>query len=275
MGGERKEPVFGEVRRYFCDYCGICRSKKSHVNAHMLSHHQYQVGNLLRSSIKWPQSHTTCFERPFTCPVDDCHSSYRRKVHLTRHLLKHQGKLFTCPVQNCNSRFAFQSSIKRHVKEFHDESPPNNVGSKQYVCSEIGCGKVFKFASKLQTHEDSHVKLDLEVVCSEPGCFKHFTNEQCLKTCGTKQLRKNIKRHLRTHKSGCSSEGIRCHFKGCLHTFSTKTRCHVYTHGDLEELDEQFRQRPRGGRKRKSPPVEALLRKRVTPPSQSDSILSV
>ncbi|RVW41948.1 hypothetical protein CK203_081608 [Vitis vinifera] len=44
--------------------------------------------------------------------------------------------------------------------------------------------------------------------------------------------------------------------------------------GDFEELDEQFRQRPRGGRKRKSPPVEALLRKRVTPPSQSDSILS-
>ncbi|RVX01946.1 Transcription factor IIIA [Vitis vinifera] len=78
-------------------------------------------------------SHTTCFERPFTCPVDDCHSSYRRKVHLTGHLLKHQGKLFTCPVQNCNSRFAFQSNIKRHVKEFHDESPPNNVGSKQYL----------------------------------------------------------------------------------------------------------------------------------------------
>lgn len=44
--------------------------------------------------------------------------------------------------------------------------------------------------------------------------------------------------------------------------------------GDFEELDEQFRLRPRGGRKRKSPPIEALLRKRVTPPVQSDSILS-
>ena len=37
--------------------------------------------------------------------------------------------------------------------------------------------------------------------------------------------------------------------------------------GDFEELDEQFRLRPRGGKKRKSLPIEALLRKRVTPPS--------
>ncbi|XP_034692723.1 transcription factor IIIA [Vitis riparia] len=350
--GERgeKEPIFRDVRRYFCDYCGLCRSKKALIRAHMLSHHKEEMeGQKVHNneekegeksnacgecgaSFKKPaylkqhmQSHS--LERPFTCPVDDCQSSYRRKDHLTRHLLQHQGKLFTCPVENCKRRFAFQGNMKRHIKEFHDEeSPPNDVGSKQYVCPELGCGKVFKFASKLQKHEDSHAKLDsVEAVCLEPGCLKHFTNEQCLKAhlqschqhiiceiCGTKQLKKNIKRHLRTHESVCSSERVKCHFKGCLHTFSTKsnldqhvkavhlklrpfvcgipgcgmrfpfkhvrdnhekTGCHVYTHGDFEELDEQFRLRPRGGRKRKSPPIEALLRKRVTPPSQSDSIL--
>lgn len=54
--------------------------------------------------------------------------------------------------------------MTRHVKEFHeDESSPDDVGTKQYVCSEAGCGKVFKFASKLAKHENSHGKFLLSI----------------------------------------------------------------------------------------------------------------
>ncbi|XP_012442876.1 transcription factor IIIA isoform X1 [Gossypium raimondii] len=346
--GERVSgPIFKDIRRYFCDHCGICRSKKSLITTHILTHHPEKIDNGGKeeeevstsnecqecgATFRKPahlkqhlQSHS--LERPFVCLVDDCHASYRRKDHLNRHLLQHQGKLFSCPIETCNSKFAFQGNMKRHVKEFHDEdsSSTDAASQKQYICQEVGCGKVFKFSSKLRKHEDSHVKLDsVEAFCSEPSCLKYFSNEQCLKAhvqschqyincqiCGAKQLKKNIKRHLRSHESGVASERIKCDFGGCLHTFSTKSNLrqhvkavheelkpfacsfsgcgmrfsykhvrdnheksalHVYVPGDFIESDEQFQSRPRGGRKRTCPTVEMLIRKRVAPP-QMDTMM--
>ncbi|PON82344.1 TFIIH C1-like domain containing protein [Trema orientale] len=379
-GGGEERPIFlfRDIRRYFCEYCGICRSKKSLIASHILTHHkeeldkarteeegdategvkgsntceecgvtfkkpaylkqhmqshspEYQVGRPPEKLHQEGLNHATFLvfvilsQRPYVCSVDDCRSSYRRKDHLTRHLLGHKGKLFKCSIENCRREFSIQGNMKRHVREQHNGDNPSTSteSEKQYVCQEAGCGKAFRFASKLRKHEDSHVKLDsVEAVCAEPGCMKIFTNEQCLKehihschqhitceVCGTKQLKKNLKRHLRTHEEKGPVESIKCMYKGCDHTFSTKsnlnqhvkaahlkqkpfvcsfsgcgarfsykhvrdnhekTGCHVYTHGDFEEADEQFRSRPRGGRKRKYPTVEMLVRKRVSPPNQLD-----
>ncbi|XP_020242143.1 transcription factor IIIA isoform X2 [Asparagus officinalis] len=262
--------------------------------------------------------------RPFTCLIEDCYLNYRRKDHLNRHLLKHQGKLFDCPMENCKKRFAFQGNMTRHVKEMHgDESSVE--GEKQYICSEVGCGKTFKYASKLRKHEDSHVKLDyVEVICAEPGCLKAFANSDCLKahmqsshrhvlceTCGTQQLKKNFKRHLRIHEGNVETERIKCNFQGCQYTFSNKSNlnkhikavheelrpfpclfsgcgqkfsykhvrdnheksgAHVHVLGDFLEADERWRSRPRGGRKRKDFSVEMLMRKRVASLDQDSAV---
>ncbi|KAL0337867.1 UNVERIFIED_CONTAM: Transcription factor IIIA [Sesamum calycinum] len=336
-GEKTRGAIFTDIRRYYCEYCGICRSKKALIASHILAHHEEELkakeqseeqghGKKLNiceecgASFQKPahlkqhmQSHS--LERPFTCPVDDCHSSYRRKDHLTRHMLQHQGKLFECPVEDCKSRFTIQGNMTRHVKEFHSESADANVKQpKEYVCAEHGCGKVFKYLSKLRTHEDSHadswlnaVKLDsVEAFCAEPGCMKYFTNEQCLREhilschqyitcdkCGTKQLKKNVKRHMRMHE-GTSNlnqhikavhmelKPFKCSIPGCHMRFAfkhvrdnhEKSGCHVYTPGDFVESDEQFRSRPRGGRKRKYPVIETLMRKRIVPPSESDLVMN-
>ncbi|KAI5410910.1 hypothetical protein KIW84_056161 [Lathyrus oleraceus] len=276
-----------------------------------------------------PRSRSIQNERPYVCTLEDCNASYRRKDHLNRHLLQHQGKNFKCPIENCKSDFSLQSNLKRHLVEMHDENstpPRNGENQKRFVCPENGCGKVFRYASQLQKHEDSHVMLEtVDVVCLEPGCLKHFTNSECLKahvkschqyvtcdTCGTKQLKKNMKRHLRTHEIGTSTEPFKCEFKDCDCTFSTKsnlqkhekavhlelrrfvcgfpncgmrfaykhvrdnhekTAKHLFTLGDFEEADEEFRSRPRGGVKRKYPTVDMLIRKRVTPPGQLENLL--
>ena len=190
---------------------------------------------------------------------------------MARHM-KHEGKLFECTFEGCKQNFTLQGNMTRHVKEFHNESASAEV--KQHVCSEHGCGKVFKYLSKLKKHEDSHgtlllfdsyavklyfdgnicysfvmfgfdaVKLDsVEAFCAEPDCMKYFSNEQCLKEhirschqhimcdqCGTKQLKKNIKRHMRMHKEGPSLERIKCSFKGCMLTFSNVSPFPSKTH---------------------------------------------
>ncbi|KAK3137647.1 hypothetical protein QOZ80_5BG0455130 [Eleusine coracana subsp. coracana] len=261
----------------------------------------------------------TLLQRPFACHVDGCPFSYSRKDHLNRHLLTHQGKLFACPIEGCNRKFSIKGNVQKHVQEIHKDGSP--CEKKEFVCPEVDCGKTFKYASKLKKHEESHVKLDYtEVICCEPGCMKTFTNVECLMAhnqschrhiqcdvCGTKQLKKNFKRHRRMHEGSCVTEKIKCHFKDCKCSFSKKSNLdkhvkavheqqkpficrfsgcgkefsykhvrdnhekssvHVYTEGDFE-ADQQ--QRSAGGRKRKRITVESLMRKRVAAPDDAAS----
>ncbi|KAL8249859.1 hypothetical protein R6Q59_006727 [Mikania micrantha] len=341
-------PILRDIRRYSCAYCGIVRSKKTLISTHIQSQHQDEIkgegyedtGGMVNTceecgvSFRKPahlkqhmQSHS--LERPFICSIDDCNSSYRRKDHLNRHLLQHEGKLFDCPIQDCKKKFSIQGNMTRHVREMHndvDSASDDTSDQKQHACLEPGCGKVFKYASRLQKHEISHVKLEtVEAFCAEPSCMKYFSNAKCLKAhlqschqhitceiCGLKQLKKNIKRHIRTHEKVVSKNKIKCSFDGCSSAFSNssnlqqhvkathfqekpyvcsisgcgmrfsfkhvrdnheKSGLHVYTLGDFVEGDDQFQSRPRGGLKRKLPEkIDTLLRKRVSLPEECDAI---
>ncbi|CAN4118359.1 unnamed protein product [Withania somnifera] len=302
MGEEKREVLLRDIRRYCCQFCGLCRSKKSLVAPHIQSHHQDKIESQKEEATEDVQRK----EGSKMNVCEECGVSFQKPAHLKQHMQSHSLELFECPIDGCKSTFSFQGNMTRHV-----DLP------KQYVCSEVGCEKIFKYASKLKKHEDSHVKLEMiEALCLEPGCMNHFTNEKCLnehieschqhvvcEICGTKQL-KNIKRHLHTHEEGPISERVKCEFQDCQHTFCTrsslaqhikavhvgaklfscsisgcgmkfafkhdrdkhdKSGCHVYTPGDLEVADKQFLSRPRGSLLFES------MRKRVTPPSVTDS----
>ncbi|KAK3444980.1 hypothetical protein EUGRSUZ_A00580 [Eucalyptus grandis] len=305
-----------EMRICFCAYIKKTRPKKSLITSHIQSHHQDEAEAAMAQGVEVKEgakANNTCeecgatfkkpaylrqhmqghsLERPFKCSIEDCPTSYRRKDHLAHHFLQHKGKIFSCPVEGCNKSFAYQWNMKRHVSEIHNDALPSTPGEfkslKQHVGPEVGRGKVFKFASQLQNHEDSHGK---SLIYEGVLCMKYFSNVDYLKEhvrsahqlincdiCGTKQLRKNIQQHLRTHekKNPADSEAFRC-VEGCLHIFSIHLKAiHLevrpfkfwllWVQGDYEELDEKFRSRARGGRKRKCLTIESLLQKRVTLP---------
>ncbi|KAJ4732030.1 Transcription factor IIIA [Rhynchospora pubera] len=170
-----------DIRRYACEYCGIVRSKRALITSHILSEHQEeaaaQVDREEEEREKMEEERKRCkecgvwfkkpahlkqhmlshsSEKPFSCPIEDCKSSYGRKDHLNRHLLSHQARLFVALWRVCSSKFVIKGNLNRHVKEFHECPDRRQQKQKEFVCQEVGCGKTFRFASKLATHEESH-----------------------------------------------------------------------------------------------------------------------
>eukprot|EP00256_Glycine_max_P065490 XP_025980085.1 transcription factor IIIA-like [Glycine max] len=114
-----------------CEECGANFKKHTYLLQHVQSH-SLEI-------------------RPYVCSAGNCQACYRRKDHLTCHLLQHQGKVFKCPVESCNTEFSLQSNMKGRVEETHEDSSTSTSDKsyKQHACPETGCGKVFRFALQL------------------------------------------------------------------------------------------------------------------------------
>ncbi|KAI6698503.1 hypothetical protein NL676_018622 [Syzygium grande] len=223
----------------------------------------------------------------FSCPVDGCNKSFAYQGNMKRHMNDiHSDELpsmsgefkspkqHVCPEVGCGKVFKFASKLRKH------EDSHVKLETVEAFCCE--CMKYFSNVGYLKEHvQSAHQLVNCDI-------------------CRTKQLRKNFQRHLRMHekKNWADSGAFRCDDEGCLRIFSTircseaiffdyedcgkkfaykhvrdhheKTGCHVYTPGDFEDSDEQFRSRPRGGRKRKCLTIKSLLRKRVTLPNKLD-----
>ena len=100
--------------------------------------------------------------RFFTCTSDECHQSFRDKEAFERHVLDHGGlsqensKIFFCSI--CDRSLATKQSLKEH-RFIH-------LKKKNFRCSEIGCGKLFRQNSQLCNHRKVH-KEAKKILCQK------------------------------------------------------------------------------------------------------------
>ncbi|KAK8677490.1 hypothetical protein V6N13_143025 [Hibiscus sabdariffa] len=115
--------IFKDIRRYFCEYCGICRSKKSLITSHILAHHPEALNNEGKEE-EGVSSSNTC---------EQCGASFKKPAHLKQHLQSHSLEQ--------------KSNLRQHIKAVHEELRP-------YACS-FGCGMKFSYKHVRDNHEKS------------------------------------------------------------------------------------------------------------------------
>ncbi|PPQ64633.1 hypothetical protein CVT24_008370 [Panaeolus cyanescens] len=96
---------------------------------------------------------------PHRC--DTCHSYFKRKGDLTRHVKLHKGiRSYVCEI--CEKPFSQQSGLKTHLNV--------HSGEKPYACNFDGCPAVFGDPSSAARHrKETHRRLGA-YRCPIPGC---------------------------------------------------------------------------------------------------------
>ncbi|XP_041825972.1 P43 5S RNA-binding protein [Melanotaenia boesemani] len=105
--------------------------------------------------------------RPCQCEVEGCGRRFKRKSHLSRHMLGHAGKQFQCKFVSCTKTFLNAGKLKRHVRYAHGEK------TSYFKCNQPNCTLTFKRRRLFKLHLQEH-GVHAKFKCSKDGCAATF-----------------------------------------------------------------------------------------------------
>lgn len=133
----RRPVIFRDIRRYYCEYCGIGRSKKSLISWHILSHHQ--VFQSFHCCILWIYEYTK-----------------ETNMYMVSSLFPFFGILI---LEKVLMGFFIVNVNQEELKQKEEENEQAKDEPKVNICEQ--CGVSFKKPAYLRQHMQSH---SLEVI---------------------------------------------------------------------------------------------------------------
>ncbi|KAJ0058320.1 hypothetical protein NL108_013195, partial [Boleophthalmus pectinirostris] len=106
--------------------------------------------------------------RLYQCAAADCGRRFKRKTHLSRHMLQHKGvKQFKCKFANCPKSFFNTGKLKRHIRFTHGDK------NKYFKCTQPKCPLTFKKRRLFKQHLKTH-NMAPKFCCSKDDCAATF-----------------------------------------------------------------------------------------------------